>query len=126
MNPQNMVKYLFLTVGRLKFIDSFQFTPKGLDVLAKILMGDEFRCLRESCYLILVSSDAKVSIPMTIWIALTDLTRLNYLQDAFFSKLSGSPCSDSEYTHANRVRTAFGVGQWQITTTSTCSRMCYF
>ena len=29
-------------------------------------------------------------------------------QDAFFSKLSGSPCSDSEYTHATRVWTAFG------------------
>ena len=29
-------------------------------------------------------------------------------QDAFFSKLSGSPCSDSEYTHATRVLTAFG------------------
>ena len=24
-------------------------------------------------------------------------------QDAFFSKLSGSPCSASEYTHATRV-----------------------
>ena len=28
-------------------------------------------------------------------------------QDAFFSKLSGSRCSDSEYTHATRVRDAF-------------------
>ena len=30
------------------------------------------------------------------------------LQDAFFSKLSGSPCSDSEYTHATQVWAAFG------------------
>ena len=29
-------------------------------------------------------------------------------QDALFSKLSGSPCLDSEYTHATRVWTAFG------------------
>ena len=29
-------------------------------------------------------------------------------QDAFFRKLSGSPCSDSEYTQATRVWTAFG------------------
>ena len=29
-------------------------------------------------------------------------------QDSFFSKLSRSPCSDSEYTHATRVRAAFG------------------
>ena len=37
------------------------------------------------------------------------------LKDAFFRKLSGSPCSDSEYTHATRV---LEVVQWQITTTS--------
>ena len=29
-------------------------------------------------------------------------------QDAFINKLSGSPCSDSEYTHATRVWAAFG------------------
>ena len=29
--PQNMEKYLCLTVSQLKFIDSFQFTPQGLD-----------------------------------------------------------------------------------------------
>ena len=29
-------------------------------------------------------------------------------QDSFFSKLSGSLCLDSEYTHATRVWTAFG------------------
>ena len=48
MIPQNMEKYLTLTVGQLKFIDSFQFTPKGLGVLAKTLAVDEFRYLRES------------------------------------------------------------------------------
>ena len=31
--PQNMEEYLSLTVGQLKFIDSHQFTPKGLDGL---------------------------------------------------------------------------------------------
>ena len=29
-------------------------------------------------------------------------------QEAFYSKLSGSPCSYSEYTHATRVWTVFG------------------
>ena len=47
--PQNMEKYLSLAVGQLKFIDSFQFTPKSLDVLTKTLVDDEFRYLRESC-----------------------------------------------------------------------------
>ena len=35
--PQNMGKYLSLTVGQLKFIDSFQFTLQGIDNLAKTL-----------------------------------------------------------------------------------------
>ena len=33
--PQNMEKYLSLTVGQLKFIDSFQFAPQGLYGLVK-------------------------------------------------------------------------------------------
>ena len=70
-------------MGHLKFIDYFQFTPKGLGVLTKTLVDDEFMYLRESCT-ILISSDAKVSIPMTIWIALTDLTKLPS-QDAFLA-----------------------------------------
>ena len=37
MIPQNMEKYLSLTVGRLKFIDSFQFTPESPDSLVKTL-----------------------------------------------------------------------------------------
>ena len=41
--------YLSLTVGQLKFIDSFQFTPQGRDKLAKTLEDDEFRYLSESC-----------------------------------------------------------------------------
>ena len=47
--PQNMEKFLFLSVGQLRYIDSFQFTPQGLDNLAKTLGYDEFRYLIESC-----------------------------------------------------------------------------
>ena len=49
MIPQNLEKYLSLSVGQLKFIDSFQFTPKSLDVLSKTHDDDEFRYLVESC-----------------------------------------------------------------------------
>ena len=40
--PQNMGKYISLTVGLFKFIDSFQFIPQGLDNLVKTLEDDEF------------------------------------------------------------------------------------
>ena len=46
---QNMEKYLSISVGRLKFLDSFQFTPQSLDVLSKTLEDDEFKYLSESC-----------------------------------------------------------------------------
>ena len=49
----------------------------------------------------------KVSIPLIIWIVLIDLKRLNcHFKMHFFSKLSASPCSDSEY-HATEVWDAF-------------------
>ena len=48
--PQNMEKYLSPTLDQLKFIDSFQFTPKGLDDLVKILADNEFRYSRESSW----------------------------------------------------------------------------
>ena len=49
MIPQNLEKDRSLSVGQLKFLDSFQFTPKSLDVLSKTLEDDEFRYLAESC-----------------------------------------------------------------------------
>ena len=74
------------------------------------LEDDEFRYLRESCisnYFGLVRRkgvypyDYMDSFDRFEAIALPS-------QDSFFSKLSGSPCSDSEYTHATRVWNAFG------------------
>ena len=47
--PQNMERYLSLSVGQLRFLDSFQFAPQSLDVLSKTLADDEFRYLVESC-----------------------------------------------------------------------------
>ena len=46
--PQNMEKYLSLTVGQLKIIDSLQFTNQGLDSLVNSLDDEEFSFLVES------------------------------------------------------------------------------
>ena len=95
--PQNMEKYLSLTVGQLKFIDSFQFTPKGLDVLAKTLADDEFRYLKESCtsnHFGLIRRKGVYPYDYMDSFDRFDETKLPS-HDAFFSKLSGGPCSDS-------------------------------
>ena len=96
--PQNMEKYSSLAVGQLKSIDSFQFTPKGLDVLAKTLADDEFRYLRESYtsnHFGLIRRKDIYPYDYVDSFDRFDETKLPS-QDAFFSKLSGSPCSDSE------------------------------
>ena len=96
--PQNMEKYLSLTVGQHKFIDSFQFIPKGLDVLANNLADDESRYLRESCtsnHFGLLRRKGVYLYDYMDSFDRFDETKLPS-QDAFFSKL---------YTHATRVWT---------------------
>ena len=46
--PQDMEKYLSITVDRLKFIDSRQFTSQSLDSLVKTLEVGEFKYMREA------------------------------------------------------------------------------
>ena len=77
-------------------------------------------------HLILVSSDAKVSIPMTIWIALRDLTSRNYLLRMHYlaSCLVIHVQTQSIHTQLE-FGLPLGVGQWQISMTSTCSWMCF-
>ena len=103
--PQNMEKYLSLTVGQLKFIDSFQFTPNCLGILTKTLADDEFRYLKESCTSNHFGLIRRKCIDPYDYVDSFDRFDESKLpsQDAFFSKLSSSPCTDSEYTHATRV-----------------------
>ena len=115
--PQNMEKYLAVTVGQLNFFDSFQFTPKGLDVLAKTLADDEFRYLRESCtsnHFGLIRRKGVHPYDYMNSCNRFDETKLPS-QDAFFSKLSGTQLE---------CGLPLDVGQSQITTASTCNWMC--
>ena len=70
--PQNMKKYFPITVDRLKFIDSLQFTPQSQDSLAKTLEVEEFKYVRDA----FPTQHARGSIPMTTWIASPDLMNL--------------------------------------------------
>ena len=92
MIPQNMEKYLPLNVDQLKFIDSFHFTPKGLDVLAKTLADDDFRYLRESCtsnHFGVIQRKGVYPYDYMDSFDRFDETKLPS-QDGFFSKLYGS------------------------------------
>ena len=101
VTPQNLEKYLSRSVGQLKFLDSFQFTHKSLDVLAKTLEDDEFK------YLDLIRRKGVYPYDYMDSVERFEETALPS-QDAFFNKLSGSSCSDADYAHATRVWDAFG------------------
>ena len=94
----------------MKFVDSFQFIPKSLDVLSKPLEDDEFRNLVESCTTSHFELVRRKGVYPYDYMDSFDRFEETELppQDAFFDKLSGSPCSNSEYTHATRVWDAFG------------------
>ena len=113
--PQNTEKYLSLAVGRLKFNDSFQFTPQSKDSRVKTLEDDEFKYSRESFpaqQFNLIKRKAVYPYDYMDSFARLDESRLPS-QDAFFNKLSDSPCSDAE------CGLPLDVSQWQTTTTST-------
>ena len=108
--PQDMEKYLSLTVGQLKFIDSLQFTNQSLDSLVDTLDNGEFRYFVES----FTTSHFNLARRKCVYpydymdsVERFEETALPS-QDAFFNKLSGSSCLDSEYTHATRMWDAFG------------------
>ena len=110
MIPQNLEKYLSLTVGQLKFLDSFQFTPKCLEVLSKTLDDDDFKYLVESyttSHFDLVRRKSVYQYDYMDSVERFDETELPS-QDVFFNKLSGSSGSDIDYTHASRVWDVFG------------------
>ena len=98
--PENMETYLPITVFRLKFIDSLQFTPQSLDSLVKTLEIDEFKYEFELI-------KPKGVYPYDYMDSFRfDESRLPS-QHAFFSKLSDSPCADTENAHATEEWTAF-------------------
>ena len=102
---QNMENYLSITVDRLKFIDSLQFIPQSLDNLVKILEVDEFK------YVLSPRISAHKTERGLPYDYMDSFTRFDGFQlpsqDAFFGKLSDSPCSDVEYAHATQVWIAF-------------------
>ena len=108
--PQNMERYLSLSVGQLRFLDSFQFTPQSLEVLSKTLADDEFRYLVESCttsHFDLVRRKGVYPYDHMDNTSRFDETKLP-TQEEFHNKLSDSSCSNSDYAHAINVWEAFG------------------
>ena len=95
--PQNMEKYLSITVDRLKFIDSLQFVPQSL---VKTLEVDEFKYVREEFPIQhefeLIKGNGVYPGDFMDSFARFDESRIPS-QNAFFCKLSDISCADAEY-----------------------------
>ena len=90
--PQNLEKYLSLSVGQLKFLDSDQFINQSLDKLVYTLDDDEFRYLVESCttsHFELIRRKGVYPYDYMDSFDRFDETELPS-QNSFFNKLSGS------------------------------------
>ena len=103
--PQNLEKYLSLSVGQLKFLDSYQFTNQSLDIHVDTLDDDEFRYLVESCttsHFELIRRKGVHPYDYMDSFDSFDETELPS-QESFFNKLSGSSCSDTECAQTTQV-----------------------
>ena len=120
--PQNMEKYLSITVDRLKFIDSLQFTSQSLYILVKTLEVDEFKYVREAFPIShefeLIKRKGVYPYDYMDSFARFEESRLPS-QDALFSKLSDSPCPDTSMQMKLKCGLPSNVSQCQTTTTST-------
>ena len=116
--PQNMENYLSITVDKLKFIDSLQFTPQSLDSLVKTLEVDEFKYEFDLI-------KRKGSTPMTKWIALPDTMNLDYLHKMYSSASSLTVRVRTPSMHTQLKCVPLNTSQWQTTTISTWSAMSY-
>ena len=94
----------------LKFIDSFRFTPKSLDVLLKTLEDDEFKYLIETCTVSHFDLIRRKGVYPYYYMDSADRFGEEVLppQEAFYNKLSGNSFTDIDYAHATRVWEAFG------------------
>ena len=108
--PQNMEKYLSISVGRLKFLDSFEFTPQSLDVLSKTLEDDEFKYLSESCIGDSFELVRRKGVYPYDYMDSFDRFEETELppQEKFVNKLSGDSYPDVDNEHAVPVWDAFG------------------
>ena len=108
--PQNLEKYLSLSVGQLRLLDLFQFAPKSLNDLSKILEDDESRYLVESFTTSHFDLIRRKGVYPYDYMNSFDRFEETALpsQESFFNKLSDSSCSDADYVHAVNVWVAFG------------------
>ena len=119
--PHNMEKYLSITVDRLRFIDSLQFTSQSLDSLVKTPEVDEFRYVWAAFPIAheFELIKRKGVYPKTTRIVSPDLVNLDCLHRMHYSASCRTVCVRTRSMHMQlKCGLPLNVSQWQITRTS--------
>ena len=96
----------------IRFLDSLKFTLKSLDALVKTLGKDDFRTLTSQMSVNSKSLELLKRKGVFPYEYMTDFSRLGATclppKEAFYSQLSDSHITDSDYAHAQNVWETFG------------------
>ena len=96
--PNNMERYLAVSIGQVQFLDSFQFTMKSLDDLVATMSDEDFVFMRQ-----LFPTDdlfdvmkRKCSFPYVFFDSISKLYYDEFpSRTTFFNKLENKECSDN-------------------------------
>ena len=104
--PNNFERYQSFSIGRLKFLDSFQFLSYSLDALARNLEDNYFKHVAQRFsdpqQRVLMVRKGAYPYEFMKTMAQFDETQLPP-QSAFYSRLTREALSDEDYEHANNV-----------------------
>ena len=108
--PNNIEKYMAISIGRVQFLDSLQFTMKSLDDLVTTMDDADFVYTREN----FPADDMfhlmkkKGIFPYDLFDDISKLKCSKFpLREAFFNKLEDKECSMEDYLHAKLVWNTF-------------------
>ena len=106
--PHNYERYLSFTIGRLKFLDSFQFLPASLDSLAQQMKDSDFKYMTR-----FFPDPTKRALMLRKGVFpydyMTSMDKFDETQlppqSAFYNRLTDEPISDEDYEFAQQVWT---------------------
>ena len=106
--PNNYERYLSFTIGRLKFLDSFQFLPASLDSLAQQMKDSDFKYMTR-----FFPDPTKRALMLRKGVFpydyMTSMDKFDETQlppqSAFYNRLTDEPISDEDYEFAQQVWT---------------------
>ena len=108
--PNNYERYQSFTIGRLKFLDSFQFLPASLDSLAQQMKDSDFKYMT-SFFPDPTKRALMIRKGVFPYDYMTSMDKFNETQlppqSAFYNRLTDEPISDEDYEFAQQVWSSF-------------------